>query len=135
MEGKGRRVTRCEVPVVTRGAMSRMVRLVLLLEAFIGLLSVMFCDLYPPHSHRNRHTHVQRKVQSFESRKPGHFVSSLLQVKLGGKHSFPSHKPPYVPTQVLSVSDAVHTLTRDPTEFSLVQQTKGICVRKLLGNS
>lgn len=61
MEGKGRRVTRCEVTVVTRGAMSRMVRLVLLLEAFIGLLSVTFRDLYPPHSQKQTKTHTCAK--------------------------------------------------------------------------
>lgn len=79
MEGKGRRVTRCEVTVVTRGEGSRTVRLYYYWNSSLGLFSLMFHDLYPPDPHRNRprHTHMQRKVLSFDFKKPGQFLSKV----------------------------------------------------------
>lgn len=77
MEGNGRRVTRCKVTLVTRGERSRMVMLCYCWKPSLGFFHLCFMTYIHPTLRETDTDTLQRKVQSFDSRKPGHFVSKV----------------------------------------------------------
>lgn len=91
--------------------MSRVIKLVLLFEGS----TFTQVSTYTHNTPTRRHRHTERH-QLCESRKPGHFWSTAYYrlnqvVSSASQHT---NHPVYMPTQVLSVGDAIHTLHQGP---------------------